>query len=35
MIKVGMRQKDEIDVWQLIKPKSRRSQALRAYGNTW
>ena len=34
MIKVGMRQKDYVDMRQVMKPERGRSQAFRAYGES-
>jgi hypothetical protein len=35
MIKVCMRQKDYVDVRQIMKIERGRNQAFRAYGETW
>jgi hypothetical protein len=35
MIKVRMRQKDYVDVRQVVKMERGRSQAFRAYGDSW
>ena len=35
MIKVRMRQKDYVDVRQVVKMERGRSQAFRAYSDTW